>query len=85
MSIKGELIFLQDGQETNVPVQSTFATITKPNAAVISADKMNVVYRGLPNPMTISIPGVADNNVQASANGLVKISGSKYMSKSKIW
>ena len=77
--IKGNLIFLQDGQETNVPVQSTFATITKPNAAVISADKMNVVYRGLPNPMTISIPGVADNNVKASANGLSKVSGSKYM------
>jgi gliding motility-associated protein GldM len=77
--IKGNLIFLQDGQETKVPVQSTFATITKPNAAVISADKMNVVYRGLPNPMTISIPGVADNNVKASANGLAKVSGSKYM------
>lgn len=77
--IKGNLIFLQDGQETKVPVQSTFATITKPNAAVISADKMNVVYRGLPNPMTISIPGVADNNVQASAEGLLKVSGSKYL------
>jgi len=77
--IKGNLIFLQDGQETKVPVQSTFATITKPNAAVISADKMNVVYRGLPNPMTISIPGVSDNNVKASANGLAKVSGSKYM------
>jgi len=77
--IKGNLIFLQDGQETKVPVQSTFATITKPNAAVISADKMNVVYRGLPNPMTISIPGVADNNVRASAEGLSKVSGSKYM------
>ena len=77
--IKGNLIFLQDGQETNVPVQSTFATITKPNAAVISADKMNVVYRGLPNPMTISIPGVADNNVRASAEGLSKVSGSRYI------
>ncbi len=79
--IKGELIFLQDGEETKVPVQSTFATITKPNAAVISADKMNVVYRGLSNPMTISIPGVADNNVRASAPGLSKLSGSKYTLK----
>ncbi|CAI8226418.1 MAG: Uncharacterised protein [SAR116 cluster bacterium] len=80
-SITGELVFLQDGEETKVPVQSTFATITKPNAAVISADKMNVVYRGLPNPMTISIPGVADNNVQASADGLTKVSGSQYVMK----
>ena len=64
--IEGSLIFLQDGEETVVPVSSTFATISKPNAAVISADKMNVVYRGVDNPMTISIPGVADNNVNAS-------------------
>ncbi|MFT6723107.1 MAG: gliding motility-associated protein GldM [Flavobacteriaceae bacterium] len=78
-TIKGNLTFLQDGKATEVPVLSTFATITKPNAAVISADKMNVVYRGLPNPMTISIPGVADNNVQASASGLTKVSGSKYV------
>ena len=78
-TISGALVFLQDGEETIVPVQSTFATITKPNAAVISADKMNVVYRGLPNPMTISIPGVADNNVQASADGLSKTGGSKYV------
>ena len=78
-TISGSLVFLQDGAETVVPVQSTFATITKPNAAVISADKMNVVYRGLPNPMTISIPGVADNNVQANAIGLSKTGGSKYV------
>ncbi len=77
--LEGSLIFMQDGQATEVPVNSTFATITKPNSAVISADKMNVVYRGLPNPMTISIPGVADNFVQASATGLKKVKGSNYM------
>lgn len=79
--IEGSLIFLQDGEETVVPVSSTFATISKPNAAVISADKMNVVYRGVDNPMTISIPGVADNNVNASAPGLSAAGGSKYIMK----
>lgn len=79
--IAGELIFNQDGEPISVPVSSVFATITKPNAAVISADKMNVVYRGVPNPMTISIPGIADNNVQASAPGLNRSSGSKYTMK----
>ncbi|MGC1631141.1 MAG: GldM family protein, partial [Gelidibacter sp.] len=34
-----------------------------------------VVYRGVPNPMTISFAGVTDNNVNASAPGLVKGSG----------
>lgn len=78
-TIKGELIFMQDGEPTPVAVDATFATITKPNAAVISADKMNVVYRGVANPITISIPGIPDNRVAASAPGLTRSSGSKYI------
>lgn len=77
--IEGNLIFLQDGKEVEIPVSSSFATITKPNSAVISADKMNVVYRGVDNPMTISIPGIPDNKVSASAAGLSRASGSKYV------
>lgn len=77
--IEGNLIFVEDGKDTEVPVNLSFATITKPNAAVIAADKMNVVYRGVDNPMTISIPGIADNNVSATAPGLSKASGSKYI------
>ena len=49
--------------------------VPKPNSANISADKMNVVYRGLPNPMTISFAGITDDKVVASAPGLSK--GSK--------
>ena len=77
--IEGNLIFLQDGEPIEVPVSQTFATITKPNAAVISADKMNVVYRGVANPITISIPGIPDNKVNANAPGLSRSSGSKYI------
>ncbi|MBC2837769.1 gliding motility protein GldM [Robiginitalea sp. SC105] len=77
--IAGTLIYMQDGQETEVPVKNSFSTISKPNAAVISADKMNVVYRGVANPMTISIPGIPDNKVSASASGLTKRSGSNYV------
>ncbi len=76
--IEGKLIFKQDGQEIEVPVSSSFATISKPNAALIAADKMNVVYRGVSNPMTISIPGIPSNKVSASAPGLTKRSGSNY-------
>ena len=77
--IKGELIFLNDGVESRIPVDQTFSVISKPNSAVISADKMNVVYRGVDNPMTISIPGIPDNKVRASAPGLKKGRGSKYV------
>jgi len=46
---------------------------------LIAADKMNVVYRGVANPMSISIPGIPNNKVSASATGLRKSSGSKYV------
>ncbi len=77
--IEGNLVFIQDGERTEVPVKSTFATISKPNAALIAADKMNVVYRGVANPMSISIPGIPNNKVKASATGLRQSSGSKYI------
>ncbi|NCP90226.1 MAG: gliding motility protein GldM, partial [Flavobacteriales bacterium] len=73
--IGGKLIFVQDGEEVEVPVEQSFATVAKPNAATISADKMNVVYRGVKNPMTISFAGIADNNVKANAPGLTKVNG----------
>lgn len=77
--IEGTLFFMQDGKEIPVVVKNSFATISKPSAALIAADKMNVVYRGVSNPMSISIPGIPDNNVNASASGLSKVSGSKYL------
>jgi len=77
--ITGNLFFDQDGERLEVPVEQTFAVITKPNSAVISADKMNVVYRGVANPITISIPGIPDNKVSANAPGLSRVSGSKYV------
>ena len=79
--IEGKLIYGEEGQEFEVEVNTGFATITKPNSAVISADKMNVVYRGVDNPMTVSIPGIPDNNVSASGTGLSRVSGSKYVMK----
>lgn len=77
--IAGTLFYMQDGSETEVPVKNSFSTISKPSAAVISADKMNVVYRGVANPMTISIPGIPDNKVSANASGLKRLNGSKYI------
>lgn len=77
--VSGTLFFKQDGEEIEVPVNNSFATISKPNAALIAADKMNVVYRGVANPMSISIPGIPNNKVRASAPGLKGVGGSKYV------
>jgi gliding motility-associated protein GldM len=66
--IKGELQFKEGDSIVKIPIESSYVVIPKPNSAVISADKMNVVYRGVVNPMTISIPGVP--SVTATAPGL---------------
>ena len=73
--IKGKFIFIENGQPVEIPIESSYAVIPKPNSAVISADKMNVVYRGVANPMTISIPGIPDNLVAATGKGLRRGSG----------
>lgn len=78
--IKGKFIFMENGEPVEIPIETSYNVVAKPNAAVISADKMNVVYRGVANPITISIPGVADNAVSAQAPGLQKVQGvGKYM------
>ncbi|MEP0479716.1 MAG: gliding motility protein GldM, partial [Nonlabens sp.] len=77
--ITGQLIFMENGKEEPIEVDQSFATIPKPNSATIAADKMNVVYRGVANPMTISFAGISGNSVNASAPGLTKKSGNSYM------
>jgi gliding motility-associated protein GldM len=75
--ITGKLVYLQDGKENDVPVNQKFTTINKPNAATVKADSMNVVYRGIPNPMTISFAGIEDKDVRVNAIGLSKVKGNK--------
>jgi gliding motility-associated protein GldM len=82
--IKGKFIFKQkDDKPIEVEFTSEYTVITEPSSAVISADKMNVVYRGLENPISISVPGVGDSNVKASAPGLQKVGKGKYIMKPK--
>ena len=78
-TIEGELIFNQDGKEVPVPVNQSYSVIPKPNQAIVSADKMNVVYRGIENPITVSMPGVPGNKVNASAPGMKRVKGSQYV------
>jgi len=67
--IKGEITFTQNGKPVEVPFESSYSVIPEPSNAVVSADKMNVVYRGLDNPISVSLPGVGDNNLKVSASG----------------
>ncbi len=67
--IKGKIAFTQNGEVVEVPFESSYSVIPEPSAAVVSADKMNVVYRGLDNPISVSLPGVSSNNLKVSAAG----------------
>jgi len=73
--INGTFTFLEDGKPLEIPIVGNYVVVPRPNSATISADKMNVVYRGVANPMTISFAGVSDNKVSASGSGLSKASG----------
>ncbi|KIO52902.1 type IX secretion system motor protein PorM/GldM [Flavobacterium hibernum] len=70
-NINGQFTFLEDGKTIPLKFKGTYVVVPKPNSATISADKMNVVYRGVVNPISVSFAGVADNKVVASAPGLV--------------
>jgi gliding motility-associated protein GldM len=74
-TINGTFSFMEDGKPVPLKFEGKYVVVPRPKSATISADKMNVVYRGLPNPMTISFAGIGDNYVNASAPGLSKSGG----------
>jgi gliding motility-associated protein GldM len=59
-------------QAYTTPEQSYM--VARPSA-VVSPDKMNVLYIGLPNPVSISAPGIAKEDLRVSMSG-GSISGS---------
>jgi gliding motility-associated protein GldM len=79
-TISGQFGFLEDGKEIPLKFEGTYVVVPRPNSATISADKMNVVYRGVPNPMSISFAGVSNDKVRANAAGMTGTNG-KYVLK----
>lgn len=50
--------------------------------AVISADKMNVLYRGIDNPISVAVPGITSDKLQVSIkNGTISGSNGHYIVK----
>ena len=56
-----------DGSYQHYPFNSTYVA-QKPNS-VVAAEKMNVLYIGVENPMAISVPGVSNDKVKVSIEG----------------
>ena len=62
-------ITMQNGQGDVIRRDFTQKYTVVDPSATVSADLMNVLYAGYENPISISIPGVALNEVQASMTG----------------
>lgn len=56
-----------DGTVSRHPF-STYYTVTEP-AATVSATMMNVLYAGIDNPLSISVPGIAASGITATMSG----------------
>ncbi|MDE6801580.1 MAG: gliding motility protein GldM [Muribaculaceae bacterium] len=69
-----------DGTVTRHDFSSSY-TVIDPTATV-SATMMNVLYAGIDNPISISVPGVASTNVSASmSNGTLARSGDHWIAR----
>jgi gliding motility-associated protein GldM len=68
-TIEGTIFFTENGEEVPVNFESKYSVIAEPSSAVVSADKMNVVYRGLDNPISVSLPGVSSRDLKVNASG----------------
>lgn len=76
--IGGQFVFVEEGKKIPLKFEGTYVVVPRPNSATISADKMNVVYRGVANPITVSFAGIPANKVSASAPGLSSTGSGKY-------
>ena len=77
--INGKFTFVLEGETIPLAFEGKYVVVPRPNSATISADKMNVVYRGVSNPMSISFAGVSADKVSASGPGLKSVGGGKYV------
>ncbi|MBO4369798.1 MAG: gliding motility protein GldM [Paludibacteraceae bacterium] len=79
--IKGEIRLTKpDGTTADYPFDSEY--IVGEPTAIVSADLMNVFYAGIDNPVSISVPGVAAANINATAsNGTLVKKGSGWSIK----
>ena len=80
--IKGKITFKENNENVDVEFSSSYTVIPEPNDAVISADAMNVVYRGVDNPVSVSLPGVSSNGLNVTGTGRQVIkTGNGYLVK----
>lgn len=71
-----------DGSKLRHPFTSSY-TVIEPSATV-SATMMNVLYAGIDNPISISVPGIPNNSISATmTNGTLTRSGNGWVARPK--
>lgn len=62
--VHGVVYMMKDGKEEQYPFDESYFVAAP--VAVIELSKMNVVYNGIDNPVSIGVPGVASKDVTAT-------------------
>ena len=78
----GHFTFMEEGAPVKVDIlNSNYVVVARPNTATIAADRMNVVYMGVDNPISASFSGVPSDKVTvtASSGTLRKTGDGKYI------
>ncbi|MBP5516273.1 MAG: gliding motility protein GldM [Bacteroidales bacterium] len=82
--VKGTIYMVKDGKEEEYPFEESYY-VAPPPVAVAELTKMNVVYSGIDNPISIAVPGVDNKDVSASISSggatLVSQGGGNYIIK----
>jgi len=68
-NLEGTIFFKEKGVDVPIPFETSYEVVKKPNSAVISPDNMNVVYRGISNPMSVSLSGVDNSDLRITTRG----------------
>ncbi len=74
----GVITLKQMGQEDKT-FDVTGSYTVAPPTVVISPTKMNVLYRGVDNPLEIGVPGVDPSKIRVNGPGVKQISAGNYM------
>lgn len=81
---KGEIRYMYKGNSAIAPFEGEYE-VAQPTAT-ISPAKMNVLYRGIKNPIEISVPGISSRDITAKTNNgsLIKENDTLYAMPSEL-
>ena len=74
----GKIVIKQTDGEKVYDIPNTSYTVA-PQSVVISPSKMNVLYRGVDNPLEIGVPGVEPSKIRVNGPGVRQVKPGEYV------